>query len=166
MTEDAYARKEGFPTKVVMGVLAGIVVALWFIFGYGYQTSPPQVSDYQPPTIWLVYKGDTYTGLRGSYCWAQDCVDLPFREPSGEVDVARGSSISFMTNSLIEPSSMNVQAFLINDQGNTLEAGELARGEVKDSYTIDLTSDVYVVEVFAVWQDLGDVSYAFKIRVG
>ena len=38
MSEDAYARKEGFPTKIVMAVLAGIVIVLWFVFGYGFIT--------------------------------------------------------------------------------------------------------------------------------
>lgn len=166
MSEDAYARKEGFPTKIVMGVLAGIVVALWFIIGSGYQAVLPQERNYEPPTVWLAYKGDMHTGLRGSYCWAERCVDSPLREPLGQIDVEKGSSMSFITNSLTEPTSMNVQAYTIDDQGNMRGVGELAAGESKYSYRADLPSGIYVIDAHLAWQDMGDTTYAFTIKVG
>lgn len=164
MSEDAYARKEGFPTKIVMAVLAGIVIVLWFVFGYGYFTSPLPAQGSEPPTIWLVYQGDIYTGTRGSYCWADTCVDTTFSNPTGVINVAKGSSISLMMNSLIRPSSVNAQVFVIDEQGNPLQVGELV-SEGNDRYGVNLESGIYIVNVFASWKDLGDVSYAFKINV-
>ena len=164
MSEDAYARKEGFPTKIVMAVLAGIVIVLWFVFGYGYFTSPLPAQDPEPPTIWLVYQGDIYTGTRGSYCWADMCIDTTFPNPTGVIDVAKGSSISFMMNSLVRPSSVNAQVFVIDKNGSPSQVGELV-GEGNDRYSVNLEDGIYIVNVSAGWNDLGDVSYAFKINV-
>jgi len=164
MSEDAYARKEGFPTKIVMAVLAGIVIVLWFVFGYGYFTSPLPAQGPEPPTIWLVYQGDIYTGIRGSYCWADICVDTTFPDPTGVVDVGKGAPISFMMNSLVRHSSVNAQVFVIDENGNPLQVGELV-SEGNDKYTVNLENGTYIVNVFASWKDLGDVSYAFKISV-
>lgn len=164
MTEDAYARKEGFPTKIVMSILAGVVIILWFIYGYGYFTSPLPAQDAEPPTIWLVYQGDLYTGMRGSYCWTTKCVDTAFPNPPGLIDIAKGSSIGFMTNSLVRPSGISAQVFTIDDLGNPTQVGELV-SEGSDKYRVNLEKGVYTVNFFASWEKLGDVSYAFKIRV-
>jgi hypothetical protein len=162
MAEDAYARKEGFPTKVVMVVLAGIVIALWFVFGYGYFTSPLQESS-EPPTIWVVYKGDVYTGMQGSYCWADICVDKMFQYPSGTINVERNSSINLMLNSLIRPSEVTVQVFVINND-TPLQIKEL-QNEGSNRYTVNLESGVYILNTLARWNDLGEVTYRFKISV-
>ena len=164
MSEDAYARKEGFPTKIVMVALAGIVIALWFAFGYGYFTSPLPDNSSDPPTIWLVYKGDIYTGARGSYCWADVCVDTLFPNPTGTIDVAKRSAVSFMTNSLLKPTSMSAQVFVPEEQGNPTQVGELP-SEGNDRYTVNLEKGTYIVIVSANWKELGDVSYSFKINV-
>lgn len=163
MSEDAYARKEGFPTKIIMAALAGIVIVLWFVFGYGYVTSPP-AQDSDPPTVWLVYEGDIYTGIRGSYCWTDRCVDTIFPNPTGIVDVANNSAVRFMTNSLLRPSSLTAQTFVVDEKGNPIQIGELA-SQGNDKYNVKLESGVYIVVVTASWEDLGDVSYAFKISV-
>ncbi len=164
MSEDAYARKEGFPTKIVMAALAGIVIVLWFVFGYGYVTSqPPQ--DSEPPTIWLVYEGDIYTGIRGSYCWSDRCVGTIFPNPTGIIDIANNSAVSFTTNSLLRPSSLSVQTFVVDEKGNPMQIGELA-SQGNDKYDVKLESGVYIVIATAIWEDLGDVSYGFKINVG
>jgi hypothetical protein len=164
MSEDAYARKEGFPTKIVMAALAGIVIVLWFIFGYGYVASPPQ-EDSEPPTIWLVYQGDIYTGIRGSYCWSVRCVDTVFPDPTGMIDVAKNSSVSFTTNSLLRPSNLSAQVFVIDENDIPTQIGELT-GEGNDRYSVKLEDGIYIIIVVATWDDLGDVSYAFKIKVG
>jgi hypothetical protein len=164
MTEDAYARKEGFPTKIVMAVLAGIVIILWFIFGYGYFTSPLPPQGSEPPTIWLVYQGDIYTGIRGSYCWADKCIDAIFPDPTGTIEVAKGVSISFMMNSLVRPSSMSVQVFVVDEKGIPSQVGELV-SEGIDKYKVNLENGIYIVNVLASWNDLGNVSYAFRINV-
>jgi len=164
MSEDAYARKEGFPTKIVMAVLTGIVIILWFLFGYGYFTSPLPAQGSEPPTIWLVYQGDIYTGIRGSYCWADKCIDTTFPNPTGVIYVEKGSSISFMMNSLIEPSSINAQVFVVDEKGNPLQVGELV-SEGNDRYSVNLENGTFIVNVSAGWKDLGDVNYAFKINV-
>lgn len=164
MSEDAYARKEGFPTKIVMIVLAGIVMVLWFIFGYGYFTSPLPDQGAEPPTIWLVYQEDIYTGIRGSYCWSNTCVDTIFPNPTGAIDVTKGSSISLMMNSRVRPSSIDAQVFVLDDQGNPLQVGQLI-SEGSDKYKVNLENGTYIVNILANWEDLGDVSYAFKINV-
>jgi hypothetical protein len=163
MSEDAYARKEGFPTKIVMAALAGIVIVLWFIFGYGYVASPPQ-EDSEPPTIWLVYQGDIYTGVRGSYCWSVRCVDIMFPTPTGIIDVAKNSSVSFTTNSLLRPSSLSAQVFVIDENGNPTQIEELV-DEESDRYSVRLEDGIYIIVAVATWEDQGDVSYAFKIKV-
>jgi hypothetical protein len=164
MSEDAYARKEGFPTKIVMVVLAGIVIVLWFVFGYGYFISPMPVQGSEPPTIWLVYQGDIYTGLRGSYCWTNMCVDTIFQNPPGMIDIVNGTSVSFMINSLVRPSIVNALVFVIDENDNPLQVGELVN-QGNDKYGVNLQHGTYIVNVLANWKDIGDVSYAFKISV-
>lgn len=161
--EDAYARKEGFPTKIVMAVLAGIVVVLWLAIGSGFMASSPGDTN-EPPTIWLVYEGDIYTGVRGSYCWAGKCVDTSPPEPTGVAGVAKASSIGFISNSLIERSSMDVRLLTVDDLGSTLWVSELESEEL-DIYRVDVESGEYIVDVFVRWEGLGDVKYAFKISV-
>ena len=163
MSEDAYARKEGFPTKIVMVALAGIVIVLWFVFGHGYVTSPLP-DDSEPPTIWLVYQGDIYTGIRGSYCWNDRCVDNVFPNPTGVIDAANNSAVSFMTNSLLEPSSLSAQVFVIDEKGNPTQVGELV-SEGNDRYSVKLENGLYIIVATAAWEDVGDVSFAFKINV-
>ncbi len=162
--EDAYARKEGFPTKFVLIALAGVVILLWFVFGYGYLQLPLPAHGSDPPTIWLVYQGEIYTGSRGSYCWANSCVDKIFPNPTGTIDVAKGASVSFTTNGLIRPSSVNAQVFVADKQGNPSPVGELM-GEGNDRYRVNLASGIHIVNVLAKWKDLGYVSYFFKINV-
>ncbi len=163
MSEDAYARKEGFPTKVIMIVLAAIVVALWFAFGYGYFTKPlPE--NLTPPTVWLTYEGQLYSGIRGSYCWADKCADTAFQDPKGIVDVAAGSSIGFLMNSTTTPTSVNAPVFVIDSSGNPMQVGELLH-EGNDKYKVNLQKGIYVLQMQANWEQLGDVNYAFKIRV-
>ncbi len=162
--EDAYARKEGFPTKFVMAALAGVVILFWFVFGYGYLQLPLPAHGSDPPTIWLVYQGEIYTGSRGSYCLVNSCVDKTFQNPSGMIDVAKGSSLSFTTNGLNRPSSVNVQVFVVDKQGNPSLFGEL-ESERNDRYRVSLANGTYIVNVSAKWKDLGDVSYFFKINV-
>ncbi len=163
MSEDAYARKEGFPTKIIMATLAGIVIVLWFVFGYGYFLSPPS-DDSEPPTIWLVYKGDIYTGIRGSYCWTDRCVDSTFPNPAGIIDVEKNSAISFIENSLLKPSNISAQVFVIDEKGIPTQVGELV-SEGNDRYSVKLESGLYIVVAAASWEQQGDVSYAFKINV-
>jgi len=163
MSEDAYARKEGFPTKIIMATLAGVVIVLWFVFGYGYFISPPS-DDSEPPTVWLVYKGDIYTGIRGSYCWTDRCVDSAFPNPAGIIDVEKNSAISFIENSLLKPSSISAQVFVIDEKGIPTQVGELV-SEGNDRYGVKLESGLYIVVAAASWEQLGDVSYAFKINV-
>jgi len=163
MSEDAYARKEGFPTKIVMAVLAGIVIVLWFVFGYGYFASPPP-EDSEPPTIWLVYQGDIYTGIRGSYCWSDRCVDTILPNPTGMIDVANNSAVTLTTNSLLRPSSLSAQVFVVDANGNPTQIGELA-SEGNDRYSVKLESGTYIILAVATWEDLGYVGYAFKINV-
>jgi hypothetical protein len=160
--DDAYARKEGFPTKIVMGILGAIVVVLWFVVGYGYFTNPLPASS-EPPTIWLVYEDQLYSGIRGSYCWADKCVDTEFQEPTGIVDVMQGSSVELLTNGRTRPTFVNVQIFVIDSFGNPMQVREL--GEENDKYKVDLEKGVYVLQLQANWQVLGDVNYAFKIKV-
>lgn len=160
--DDAYARKEGFPTKIVMGILGAIVVVLWFVVGYGYFTNPlPDNS--VPPTIWLVYEGQLYSGIRGSYCWADKCVDTEFQEPTGIVDVEQGSLVELLMNSRTRPTLVNAQVFVIDSLGNPMQVKEL--GEENDKYKVELEKGVYILQLQANWQDLGDVNYAFKIKV-
>ena len=163
MSEDAYARKEGFPTKGVMVVLAAIVIVLRFIFGQGYFTMPLPESS-ATPTIWLVYEGGVYSGIRGSYCWTDKCVDIEFQEPTGIVDVTEGSSVGLLMNSRIRPTVVNAHVFVIDSFGNPMQMGELL-SEGNDMYKIDLQKGIYILHLEAMWQDLGDVNYAFKIRV-
>lgn len=163
MAEDAYARKEGFPTKIVMAVLGAIVVALWFLVGQGYFTAPISESS-TPPTVWLTYEGQLYSGTRGSYCWIDRCVDTTFPEPTGVVDVAKGSSIGFLINSRTSPTTIDVPVFLLDSSGRPEQVGELM-GEGNYQYKVDLEKGVYVVQMQASWSDVGDINYAFKIRV-
>jgi hypothetical protein len=163
VSEDAYARKEGFPTKVVMIILAAIVVALWFVVGQGYFTTPLSESS-QPPTIWLTYEGALYSGQRGSYCWANKCVDVVYREPAGIIDVTQGTTIEFVMNTRTRPTVVSVPVFMTDSSGNLELVGELV-SEGNYIYNVDLQKGVYVLQLQAIWQDLGDVNYAFKIRV-
>jgi hypothetical protein len=163
MSEDAYARKEGFPTKIIMATLAGIVILLWFVFGYGYFISPPS-DDSEPPTVWLVYKGYIYTGMRGSYCWADRCIDSAFPNPAGVIDVEKNSVVSFIENSLLKPSSISAQVFVTDEKGIPTQVGELV-SEGNDRYSVKLESGLYIVVVAASWEQQGDVSYTFKINV-
>ncbi|MEM2760506.1 MAG: hypothetical protein QXU32_00460 [Nitrososphaerales archaeon] len=163
MAEDQYARKEGFPTKIIMAVLAGIVTILWFIFGYGYFTEPLQETSI-PPTIWILYEGNLYSGVRGGYCWAEKCVDTGFQEPMGVIDIASGSSFELFMNSRIMPTTVSAPVFMIDNFGNPVQIGELTdAGNLK--YKVNLKSGVYVLQLQANWQNLGDVNYSFKIRV-
>ncbi len=163
MSEDAYARTEGFHTKVVMAVLVGIVIVLWFILGYGYFTSPlPESSE--PPTVWLVYEGELYSGILGSYCWADKCVDKEFHEPIGIVDTIRGSSVEFLFNSRLRPTALNTMVFVIDPFDNPVQIGELMKEE-NEMYKIDLQEGVYILQVQVNWQNLDQVNYTFKVRV-
>ena len=92
------------------------------------------------------------------------CVDTAFPNPTGTIDVVKGSPISLMMNSLVRPSSVDVQVFVIDEQGNPSQVGELI-SEGNDKYKVNLENGTYIVNVFASWKDLGDVSYAFKINV-
>lgn len=163
MSEDAYARKEGFPTKIVMTVLAGIVLVLWFVFGQGYFSSP-LVENPVPPTIWLVYEGQLYSGVRGSYCWANTCVDAVFQEPTGIVNISHGSFVELFMNSRISPNTANASMFTIDDHGNLMQIGELAN-EGNYKYRVNLQNGTYILKVQANWEGLGDINYIFKIRV-
>lgn len=163
MSEDAYARKEGFPTKIVMTVLAGIVLVLWFVFGQGYFSSPPAENPV-PPTMWLVYEGQLYSGVRGSYCWATVCVDSALQEPTGIVNISQGSFVELFMNSRISPDIVNASVLTVDDLGNLTQIGELAN-EGNYKYKVNLQHGTYTLKVQANWQDLGDINYIFKIRV-
>jgi hypothetical protein len=160
--DDAYARKEGFPTKIVMSILGAIVIILWFVIGQGYFSTP--LSDTSPPTIWLVYEGQLYSGVRGSYCWADKCVDTMFQEPVGVVEVTQGSSVELFMNSRIRPTALSAPIYVIDSLGNPAQVGELV-GDENEKYKIDLQKGVYILQLFASWEELGDVTYAFKIKV-
>lgn len=162
MSEDAYARREGFPTKIVMVVLAGIVVVLWFTLGHSYLDAPLQ--DVTPPTVWLVYEGNLYTGIRGSYCWANKCVEARFPELLGIIQIPQGSSIWFLMNSWIEPTTVYVPVYIIDGSGNQVQVGELLKRD-DGTYTIELEEGVYILQLHAYWDNVGDVNYAFRISV-
>ena len=163
MSEDVYARKEGFPTKVVMLLLAGIVTVFWFIIGQGYFDMSPSEHP-TTPTIWLVYENGVYSGIRESYCWGDKCVDVEFQEPMGMIDVTEGSLLELLMNSRIRPTVVNTRVFVIDTFDNPMQMGELL-SEGNNMYKIDLQKGVYILHLQAIWQDLGDVNYAFKIRV-
>lgn len=163
MSEDAYARKEGFPTKFVMIVLAAVVITLWFAFGQGFVASfKPRISE--PPSIWLVYNDELYPGIRGSYCWFDRCVDTWLLEPQDGINISKGSTITFTDNTSLQPDDMDVRAYVIGEQGMQLEASGIERAGI-DTYRVNLENGIYLVNVFTTWQDLGDVNYTFKIIV-
>lgn len=111
----------------------------------------------------MTYEGQLYSGIKGSYCWADKCVDTAFQDPAGIVDVAAGSSIGFLMNSTT-PTSVNASVFVIDSSGNPMQVGELLH-EGNDKYQVNLQKGIYVLQMQANWERLGDVNYAFKIRV-
>ncbi|MFQ5940835.1 MAG: hypothetical protein ACE5KA_03960 [Nitrososphaerales archaeon] len=163
MSEDAYARREGFPTKVVMAVLVASVIVLWFAVGQGYFTNS-NVGGSTPPTIWLVYQGELYSGIRESYCWTDECVDTEFRDPTGIVEISQGSSVGLLMNNRIRPAVVNAYVFTFDSFGNLAPVGELA-SEGDDMYRVELQKGIYILQLQARWQNLGEVNYAFKIKV-
>jgi hypothetical protein len=146
-----------------MAVMGVVVLVLWFVVGQGYFIGAPTETP-EPPTIWLVYEGQLYSGLRGSYCWFGKCIDAAFQIPVGTVEVSQGSSVSFLTNSRLKPTNTSVLVFVIDDLGNPTHKGDLVK-EGDDKYKVDFQKGVYILQSYANWQDLGDVSYTFRVSI-
>ncbi len=105
MSEDAYARKEGFSTKLVIIVLFLAVIIIWFIFGYGYFTKSLP-GNLGPQSIWLVYEDEHYSGTIGSYCWENKCAHADLQESTGGVGAVQGSLVGFLINNVVEPTGL------------------------------------------------------------
>ena len=105
MSEDAYARREGFSTKLVIIVLFLAVIILWFIFGYGYFTETLS-ENLGPQTIWLVYENEHYSGMIGSYCWENKCTHADLQESTGGVGAVQRSSVGFLINNIVESTGL------------------------------------------------------------
>src|SRR3989344_8666610 len=87
---------------VIIGLIAVTGILVWLIVGgNGNGEEQPQSPVYplEPPSITLGYKGQTYQGVQGSYCWPAEegvnplCADTAFPNPQESIQVAAGDTV-------------------------------------------------------------------------
>ncbi|GIU70721.1 MAG: hypothetical protein KatS3mg003_0200 [Candidatus Nitrosocaldaceae archaeon] len=171
--EDHYARKQGFPTRIGLLILALAITVIWFVIGVdqqGERVEEAELLEKQLPTIWLVYKDDVYKGTMLGYCWFGKCKDNAELNFTNHVIVSKGSNIGFVVNSIMDHTSMEliIHNSIINSDGSVTILNRLnvdMEEVIKDTYKIDIEDGTYVIIAHAIWEDIGYVDYIFSIKV-
>jgi hypothetical protein len=148
----------------------------------GSTTTAPEV---KPPPAVLVVDGQEQISGLGSYCWSDPeegvalCADmLGIITPENPMDVPASFTALFHLSPEEEPGELVLRAIPVSAEDEILPSGEDWRawpGAPGDLYTLplerapeielNLAPGMYVLNLFARWEDWGDVSYGFLVKV-
>ena len=152
-------------------------------------TPLPSPSNIRPPTAEMTIGGLAQTSAIGTYCWRDLddngtgvglCADMigimtprePLAVPSGPL------TAQFALPLDAPPTSAALWVYPATGEFSPVGGGETLAWqpqvndpisvplEVSPTVSLDLADGVYVVALFAQWQDVGDVMYGYLVQVG
>jgi hypothetical protein len=152
----------------------------------GFDVAP---GDVRPPPAELTIGDQTQTSAIGTYCWRSVddagtgvglCADmLGIMTPRDSLAVPPGPFTAELALPLdVPPSTLVLWVYPAAGQPSDLDntdtlAWQPTDGERYDlelsatpAVTLDLAPGLYVLAVFAQWQDMGDVMYGYLVQVG
>jgi hypothetical protein len=152
----------------------------------GPQTPDDDYDDIKPPLAALTINGAVQTSGLGTYCWSDDskgmgiCVDaIGIATPQEALLVKSPFTAQFAIPFEELLSEVVVTVRPVNPESEMDEAGKdgwrwwmYAEGEHYElpvdgerSLDLELAPGIYVLDLFARWEQLGDASYGFLVQV-
>jgi hypothetical protein len=140
--------------------IAGVVLILSAACG------GPMAKTAQPPGAILVIPGERVTGVEGSYVWGGRAADRMLALPAQAIIVGAGDRLRFEGEGGV-PQEAVLFVYRADDvssagaapvRQDTLDPATLA-------WTVALEPGDYVLSLFRAWDDRGDVTHHFRVRV-
>lgn len=111
------------------------------------------------PIIKLNYANHFYSGIVGSYCWNDICVDKGLPKDISNlsmITIKHGKNISF----IVEGTTRNIDTFNIS----IYDEKEKLFDKNGRQITLD-TNGLFLIHVIGIWKGMGDVTYLFPVKV-